>query len=58
MFLDIKSAYDCVEHEAIRWALKSLGIRGQMYAWLSDYLSHRYVQMSTDSRDSSLHKVT
>lgn len=58
VFLDIKSAYDCVYHEAIRSAMKSSGLGGRMYAWISDYLTDRCIYMSADSGDTPLYRVT
>lgn len=58
VFLDVKGAFDNVTHEAIHSALRSIGIAGRMYNWLSDYLRDRTIYMSTDQGDTSLHHVS
>lgn len=58
VFVDVKAAFDSVEHEDIRTALKTIGVGGRMYAWLSDYLSDRQIYMSTKYSDTAPHSVS
>lgn len=57
VLLDIRAAFDCVAHEAIKFAMKSVGIGGRMYTWISDYLSDRSVYMSTKDGETASHML-
>ena len=44
VFLDIKKAFDTVDHETLLEKLKYYGISGTVYNWFKSYLSNRYQQ--------------
>ena len=42
LFLDIKKAFDSVDHDILLKKLKHYGIKGTVYKWFESYLSNRY----------------
>lgn len=58
VFLDIKSAFDSITHNAIFESLEELGLGGHIYRWLTSYLDGRYIYISTEAGDTRLFPVT
>ena len=45
MALDIKRAYDTVDHAALLWKLKTKGIPRYLVAWIRAFLADRKAQL-------------
>lgn len=45
IFLDIEKAFDMVWHFGLLYKLKSLGIKGNIYSWIKNYLSNRFFKV-------------
>lgn len=41
LFIDFWKAFDCVDHTNLGGMLKDVGVTGDMWIWLMDYLSRR-----------------
>lgn len=55
LFLDVKGAYDNVEHGAILKALRAVGLGGRVYQWVRSYLSGRSFFVMTQDGPTSTH---
>ena len=53
VFLDISKAFDKVWHEGLLYKLKSMGISGQLYNLLENYLSGRFQRVVLNGQTSS-----
>ena len=53
VFLDISKAFDNVWHEGLLYKLKSLGISGELYNLLENYLSDRFQRVILNGQFSS-----
>ncbi|KAM7311019.1 uncharacterized protein ISCGN_007927 [Ixodes scapularis] len=58
VFLDIKAAFDSVEHSAILTSLIKLRVRGRIYNWILDYLQGRTIYLTTTEGNSDCFSVT
>lgn len=54
IFIDISKAFDSLSHQILLNKLYSYGFRGQIFTWLSNYLTDRYQYVSTNACTSSL----
>ena len=54
MFLDLKKAFDTVDHNILLAKLKHYGIRGNTHGWFERYLSNRkqYVEYNNFQSDT------
>ena len=52
-FLDLSNAFGTVPHEALRHRLLASGIRGNLYGWISNYLTNRQQQTRVGNSFSS-----
>ena len=53
VFVDISKAFDKVWHEGILYKLKSMGISGELYYLLENYLSNRFQRVLLNGQASS-----
>ena len=53
IFLDLKKAFDSVNHEILLQKLYHYGFRGKMFKLLTSYLSERYICVKIDGKVSS-----
>ena len=53
VFLDISKAFDKVWHEGLLYKLKSMGISGELYNLLENYLSGRFQRVILNGQHSS-----
>ena len=56
-FFDIKKAYDQVWHARLLYKLKSIGISGNMFKYIKNFLSERTIQTKVGSTYSSEKKL-
>jgi len=42
VFLDLKKAFDTIDHSLLMRTLERYGIRGKAFSWLRSYLEDRY----------------
>ena len=57
VFLDISKAFDKVWHEGLLYKLKSMGISGELYNLLENYLSGRFQRVILNGKTSSWQPV-
>ena len=57
VFLDISKAFDKVWHEGLLYKLKSMGISGELYNLLENYLSGRFQRVVLNGQTSSWRPV-
>ena len=57
VFLDISKAFDKVWHEGLLYKLKSMGISGELYNLLENYLSDRFQRVLLNGQASSWRPV-
>ena len=53
VFLDISKAFDKVWHEGFLYKLKSMGVSGELYSLLENYLSDRFQRVLLNGQASS-----
>ena len=58
VYCDFRKAFDTVSHQHLIKKLSSYGIKGQVLAWLSDFLSERWQAVAVGNSISSPVKVT
>ena len=58
IFLDLRKAFDTVNHQILLKKLYKYGIRGIALNWFTDYLNERYQYVSFDNHTSSKKLVT
>ena len=57
VFLDISKAFDKVWHEGLLYQLKSMGVSGELYNLLENYLSDRFQRVLLNGQTSSWRPV-
>jgi ribonuclease HI len=56
-FFDVRKAYDSVWHSRLLYKLKNIGISGNMYQFIKDFLSHRQICTRVNSEYSSFRSI-
>jgi len=57
VFLDIKKAFDCVQHDILFSKLHKLGIRGTSLQWFKSYLSQRLQKVDINGTTSGVKNI-
>lgn len=58
VFIDLKRAFDTIDHKILMSKLGNYGIKGVAYSWLKSYLDNRYQYVNVNTENSELEKVT
>jgi hypothetical protein len=58
LYLDLRKAFDTVNHDILLWKLYNYGIRGITHRWFSSYLENRRQYTSVNGINSEITKVT
>ncbi len=58
IYLDFKKAFDKVSHNGLLAKLKSLGVDGNAWKWIREYLSNRKQMVTVNGNHSSIVSVT
>lgn len=53
LFIDLKKAYDCVDHDILLQKLDRYGVRGRANDWIRSFLSDRCQQIVVDNKVKS-----
>ena len=56
VFIDLKRAFDTIDHKILMSNLEHYGIRGVAYSWLKSYLDNRYQYVNVNTENSELQK--
>ena len=58
VFIDLKKAFDTVDHQILLEKLTNCGIQGRVIAWIKKYLENRSQYVQIESSRSTLETVT
>ena len=57
LFTDFRKAFDCVDHIILTEKLKAVGLAGDMWEWINDYLSNRMQGTSVNKSRSDRNPI-
>ena len=57
IFVDFKKAFDCVNRDILKRKLQVVGICGDLYQWLCDYLNDKKQFANVNSKHSSVKTI-
>jgi len=57
LYIDLKKAFDTVNHSILMTKLEHYGIRGHVHDWFKNYLAHRQQYVSVQGIDSSTKSI-
>ncbi len=57
VFIDLKKAFDTIDHSILMNKLERYGIRGLAYTWVKSYLDDRYQYVQLNNAKSGQLKV-
>lgn len=57
LFIDFRKAFDCVDHIILSEKLKAVGLAGDMWKWINDYLSGRMQGTSVNKSRSDRNPI-
>ena len=57
-YIDFKSAFDCISHSKLLQKLSCYGVKGNLFLWISAFLSNRSQRVKINSSHSSSRQVT
>ena len=57
LFIDFRKAFDCVDHIILAEKLKAVGLAGDMWKWINDYLSNRMQGTSVNKSRSDRNPI-
>ena len=57
LFIDFRKAFDCVDHIILTEKLKAVGLSGDVWKWINDYLSNRMQGTSVNKSRSDRNPI-
>lgn len=58
VFVDLKKAFDTIDHKLLMNKLEQYGLRGHAYSWLESYFDNRYQYVHFNDHQSEMRKLT
>ena len=58
LFLDLRKAFDCIDHEILLGKLFQYGFRGPSFDLLKSYLTNRVQYVTIDGKSSNIQRIT
>ena len=58
VFIDLRKAFDTIDHSLLLQKMEQYGIRGVTHNWLRSYLNNRFQYVNINNTESHLRRVT